>query len=411
MEEETLKEDLMKHVFGGGALALAACGSMVPAAFGQGGELVYTPVTPCRIVDTRQGGGPIAGGTQRNFVVTGNTGFVAQGGNAAGCGLPTGLATSVMFNFTAVNMTGAGNARAWAVASPQPAPPNASILNFGQVAGLGAIANGIAVPICDPAATSCAAGELRVQIDGASANMVIDVVGFFQKIENFQIGKVADFSAFRFGSTNARHHLISNRDMVFNGFDLGGGAGDAVFIWRSNPTVFDENNWVDLMSLHDNGNLAVVGTLSKGGGSFKIDHPLDPLNRFLQHSFVESPDMKNIYDGMVTTNAEGLAIVELPEWFEALNRDFRYQLTVVGEFAQAVVARKMADNRFTIRTDKPNVEVSWLVTGIRKDAFAEKHRIPVESAKPAAQRGSYLHPEAWPIAPAARPQASADGKP
>jgi hypothetical protein len=138
----------------------------------------------------------------------------------------------------------------------------------------------------------------------------------------------------------------------------------------------------------------VVGTLSKGGGSFKIDHPLDPANKYLYHSFVESPDMKNMYDGNVTTDAAGLATVTLPDWFEALNRDFRYQLTVIGQFAQAIVASKVANNQFRIQTDKPNVEVSWQVTGIRQDAFANANRIPVEAEKAPADRGRYLYPEA-----------------
>ena len=49
------------------------------------------------------------------------------------------------------------------------------------------------------------------------------------------------------------------------------------------------------------GNLDVDGTLSKAAGAFRINHPLSPATRYLQHSFVESPDMKNIYDGVVRT--------------------------------------------------------------------------------------------------------------
>lgn len=147
------------------------------------------------------------------------------------------------------------------------------------------------------------------------------------------------------------------------------------------------------------GRVNVVGTLSKSGGSFKIDHPLDPANKYLFHSFVESPDMKNIYDGTVTTDADGLATVELPDWFQALNKDFRYQLTVIGQFAQAIVAEEVNDNRFVIRTDKPNVRVSWQVTGIRQDAFANAYRIPVEQEKTADERGKYLFPELFGAAP------------
>jgi hypothetical protein len=103
--------------------------------------------------------------------------------------------------------------------------------------------------------------------------------------------------------------------------------------------------------------------------------------------------MMNIYNGNVTTDAGGLATVELPDYFEALNRDFRYQLTVIGQLAQAIVAQEIENNRFVIQTDKPKVKVSWQVTGIRHDAYANAHRIQVEEDKPEAERGTYLHPE------------------
>jgi hypothetical protein len=143
------------------------------------------------------------------------------------------------------------------------------------------------------------------------------------------------------------------------------------------------------------GNVSVSGTLSKGGGSFKIDHPLDPENKYLFHSFVESPDMMNIYNGNVTSDQNGEAIVTMPDYFEALNADFRYQLTVIGQFAQAIVGEKIKGNRFVIKTSAPNVEVSWQVTGVRQDAFAKKNRIQVEVEKEPSERGLFLHPEAF----------------
>lgn len=143
------------------------------------------------------------------------------------------------------------------------------------------------------------------------------------------------------------------------------------------------------------GNLSVNGILSKGAGSFKIDHPLDPMNKFLYHSFVESPDMKNIYDGTVITDDGGNATVDLPAYFEALNKDFRYQLTAMGQFAQAIVSEEISNNKFSIKTDKPNVKISWQVTGIRKDAYAEKNRIVPEVEKSKEEKGKYLYPEAF----------------
>lgn len=143
------------------------------------------------------------------------------------------------------------------------------------------------------------------------------------------------------------------------------------------------------------GDVHVTGTITEASAAFKVDHPLDPENQYLVHSAVESPDMKNVYDGNVTTDARGEAVVELPEYFEVLNRDFRYQLTVIGTFAQAIVAEKMRGNRFVIRTDQPSVEVSWQVTGIRQDRWANENRIVVEQDKPAIERGFYLHPKLY----------------
>ena len=143
------------------------------------------------------------------------------------------------------------------------------------------------------------------------------------------------------------------------------------------------------------GRVRVDGYLSKASGAFEIDHPLDPANKILRHSFVESPDMMNVYNGNIITDGNGSAVVVLPDYFEALNMDFRYQLTVIGEFAQAIIAEKISGNRFTISTDKPNVEVSWQITGIRKDAWAEKNRIVVEEFKKPETRGYYLHPQLY----------------
>jgi len=144
------------------------------------------------------------------------------------------------------------------------------------------------------------------------------------------------------------------------------------------------------------GNVHVNGTLSKGGGSFKIDHPLDPAKQYLYHSFVESPDMKNVYDGVVVLDENGAAWVELPDWFEALNGDFRYQLTAIGAPAPDLyIAGKIQENRFQIAGGPPGLEVSWQVTGIRHDPWAEANRIPVEEDKPAGEIGTYLYPELY----------------
>jgi hypothetical protein len=142
-----------------------------------------------------------------------------------------------------------------------------------------------------------------------------------------------------------------------------------------------------------NGDLTADGTITGAAKHFRIDHPLDPANKYLVHASMESPEMVNVYSGQITTDANGAGMVRLPSYCEALNRDFRYQLTVIAVFAQAIVAAEIEDNRFTIRTDKPNVKVYWQVTGVRKDHYAKAHPLIVEQDKPDAERNLFLHPD------------------
>jgi trimeric autotransporter adhesin len=171
------------------------------------------------------------------------------------------------------------------------------------------------------------------------------------------------------------------------------GVGGGFYNTSTGDALFAENQTKGSYAAFFLGNVDVDGSFSNAAEALKIDDPLDPANKYLYHSSVESPDMKNIYDGTVTTDGSGLATVTLPDWFEVLNRDFRYQLTVIGQFSQAIVASEVSNNQFTIKTDKPNVKVSWQVTGIRQDAWANANRIPVEAYKAAADQGLYLHPE------------------
>jgi hypothetical protein len=144
------------------------------------------------------------------------------------------------------------------------------------------------------------------------------------------------------------------------------------------------------------GGVHVSGDFDVSGAKyFKIDHPLDPTNRYLVHSCVESNEVLNTYSGNVITDANGEVKVILPDYFEALNRDFRYQLTVVGQFAQAIVNEEIHNNQFTIKTDKPNVKVSWQVTGIRNDPYVKAHPMQVEVEKMGNERGKYIHPKEY----------------
>jgi len=110
--------------------------------------------------------------------------------------------------------------------------------------------------------------------------------------------------------------------------------------------------------------------------------------------------MMNIYNGIVALDAHGSAVVTMPDWFDALNRDFRYTLTAIGAPAPKLyIAQKMQGNQFRIAGGKKGQEISWMVTGIRQDAWANAHRIPNEEEKPANEQGRYLHPELFGAGP------------
>jgi hypothetical protein len=196
-----------------------------------------------------------------------------------------------------------------------------------------------------------------------------------------------------FGFTTAQHK--SGVVGINNAFEPGddangvfgqcGIAGNAIHgVGGTNAGLFDGHVQV-------NGGLDVIGELTVVGGKhFRIDHPCDPANKYLFHSAVEAPEMINVYSGNVITDSGCTATVLLPDYFEALNRDFRYQLTAIGQFAQAIIAEEIMNNRFIVKTDKPNVKISWQISGVRKDAYAETHPIDVEKDKSAAETDLYL---------------------
>jgi hypothetical protein len=170
----------------------------------------------------------------------------------------------------------------------------------------------------------------------------------------------------------------------------------AIIGFSANNNVWGIIGHTNQYALYGAGDLFVSGNLAKASGTFKIDHPQDPANKYLIHSFVESPDMMNVYNGNIITDADGNATVNLPDYFLSLNKEFRYQLTAIGTFAQAIIAEEVnTANQFKIKTDKPNVKISWQVTGIRKDPYANEHRIKDVVEKTGEEKGKYIHPDLY----------------
>lgn len=128
--------------------------------------------------------------------------------------------------------------------------------------------------------------------------------------------------------------------------------------------------------------LAITGALSKGSGTFAIDHPLDPRNKILYHSFVESPEVKNIYNGVATLDANGEVTIQLPDYFDALNKDSRYQFFALNEAMPNLhIKEEERNNQFTIGGGGPGGKVSWQIMGIRHDPYILAHPIQVEVTK------------------------------
>jgi len=243
-----------------------------------------------------------------------------------------------------------------------------AIVNVSNAVVLGTPGTSVGIGVSDPAAALDVPGD---QLDtyignpGCGAN---------------------PFAGIAFGTAGFKN--CQNYSMVGDGVNTYVAAPTGSIYFRTN------SNALTAMTIDVNGNVNIAGNLSKGGGSFKIDHPLDPANKYLYHSFVESPDMMDVYNGVATLDGHGTVWITLPDYFEALNRDFRYQLTAIGAPGPNLyIVKKVSGNRFKIAGGKPHGEVSWQVTGIRQDAYANAHRIPNDEEKPPQDRGRYLHPE------------------
>lgn len=223
------------------------------------------------------------------------------------------------------------------------------------------------------------------------------------RIRNYGGYNLATNAKYNYGSYNVASG-IAGTVHSYGVFGAGSKATNSIGVYGSANTTGSTNTYggyftsagtgTRFASVH-NGNVTVTGSISKGGGTFKIDHPQDPENKYLIHSFVESPDMMNVYNGNIVTDANGIANVSLPSYFQAENVDFKYQLTVIGQFAQAIVLSEIENNKFVIQTDKPNVKVSWQITGVRNDKFALANPIIPELEKATKDKGKYMHPELY----------------
>jgi kumamolisin len=164
--------------------------TVLAAVAGATAGLAYTPVTPCRLVDTRNAVGPLTPRAGRNYAASDNTRIGQAGGNAAGCGIPVGP-EALALTLTAVQPTQVGNL----VAFPSgDAVPLASALNFlaGQI-----IANTTVVPITQGAGDNF---SIFNNSDGMTP-VVVDVVGYFWEYLSSDCTKTTQSLSVGAGST------------------------------------------------------------------------------------------------------------------------------------------------------------------------------------------------------------------
>jgi hypothetical protein len=176
---------------------------------------------------------------------------------------------------------------------------------------------------------------------------------------------------------------------------LGNTAGSTYLNAVSGQSVHLRVANADVMKV-STGAVSITGTLSATGTkNFRIDHPLDPANKYLTHAAIESSEVLNLYSGNAILDDSGAAVVQLPDWFEAINKDFRYQLTPIGAPGRDLyVAEEISGGHFKIAGGTPGGKVSWQVTGVRNDAWEKTYPMVVEADK-GADRGHYLTPELY----------------
>jgi hypothetical protein len=245
------------------------------------------------------------------------------------------------------------------------------------------------------------ANDIYATVIGGYGNQAIDnyttIIGGYNNAANADYASVggginnsatANYSTVIGGYANAATGLYSSvaggyMDTVAGAYGFATGNHSIVPSAYSNATAFNGQTVTATGETH-------VGILSKAGGTFTIDHPLEPDNKILNHYFVESPDMTTIYRGIARLGPDGKVEVYLPSYFDTLNQRPLIQISAVGD-GDAFVKSKVKGNRFEIG-GTPGTEATWIVTGQRRDPTAEITRImmPVEQVKEGELAGHYL---------------------
>jgi hypothetical protein len=226
----------------------------------------------------------------------------------------------------------------------------------------------------------------------------LEVNGGLRVNEAVSVGGEHPFGVDAPGASGGRFLILSTGQAGFRrtysdaSLNVHAQASDTQFFRVEKP---DGNS---VLEVQNDGEVAVSGNFFVVNGSkdFIMDHPLDPANKSLRHACVESNEVLNVYSGTVTLDAQGKASVSLPDYFEALNKDFRYSLTAVGSPAPNLyISKEVSGNQFEIAGGAPGAKVSWQVTGVRNDPWFRDHPYRDVQEKTGKDKGRYYYPEGY----------------
>lgn len=255
-----------------------------------------------------------------------------------------------------------------------------SYANFSQTGRVDLIGdNGTAVTF-DPNGSNSFYNPTTVRNDFFVSSYVGDSAAYFASLGDGSFGNVINEEwKILF---NPSGNSVINTPLFLNPGMVIGSAGNSYTTFYNDGIIFRDTTDDITMQFLADGSISAINLNVTGEKNFKIDHPLDPEHKYLLHRSIESSDRLNLYNGNVKLNNNGEAEVDLPEWFGELNEDYRYQLTAIGAPGPNLyISQKIKNNKFKISGGTADMEVSWQVTGKRKDKYANNEPALVEVLK------------------------------
>lgn len=151
-----------------------------------------------------------------------------------------------------------------------------------------------------------------------------------------------------------------------------------------------QGGWYGMFSVGDSG--------ATGVKTFTIDHPEDPERKILKHFSIESNEVLNMYRGTEIFDANGKAVVNLPDYYDSINKNPSYQLTPIGAaMPNLYIESEISNGKFIIAGGEPNKKVSWQITSERNDPYLKQNpeQREVVVIKEGERNGKYLNPELY----------------